>query len=167
MHAEAFQWIAEHAPLEPVNVLDLGGRDINGSARSAFTGGYTVLDIADGPGVDIVADAATWQPDMQWDVVVCAETFEHTGAWPAIVRTAHAALKPGGRLILTMAGTGRPPHSGIDGGWDLHPGEHYANIHPERLRAVLERTGFVDVKVDQQVDPADVRAAARKPEEVP
>jgi SAM-dependent methyltransferase len=165
MHVEAFAWISEHAPLHPVDVLDLGGRDINGSARPAFTGAYTVLDIADGPDVDIVADASTWQPDRQWDVVVCAETFEHTDAWPGICRTAHTALRPGGKFIATMAGPGRPSHSGIDGGWDLHPGEHYANIRPERLRAVLEHTGFVDIKVDQQHEPADVRAVATKPEE--
>lgn len=164
MHAEAMRWIAEHATHAPVTVLDLGGRYINGSPRDLFPAAtvYRVLDIAAGPGVDIVADASTWVPDREYDVVVAAEVFEHTGTWPAICVTAYKALAPGGRFIATMAGPGRPSHSGVDGGWSLYPGEYYANVRPERLREVLEQVGFADVVVDQQPAPADVRAVATR-----
>ena len=165
MHEQAYEWIAQHATEEPVSVLDLGGRDINGSPKDLFPKAdpYVVLDIADGDGVDVVADAATWVPDRQFDVVLSAECFEHTDSWPAICITAFAACRPGGWFIATMAGPGRPPHSAVDGGWWLYPGEHYANVQPGRLRLVLEAAGFVGVVVDQQPSPADVRAVARRP----
>lgn len=169
MHNEAFAWIAEHATDYRVHVdgtvrvLDLGGRDINGSARKAFPDtDYTVLDILPGEGVDIVADASTWQPDRAYDYVVAAEIFEHTAAWPAICRTAYKALHFDGKFIVTTAGPGRSPHSAIDGMLPLRPGEHYANIPGFELERVLKEAGFVDVVVDCQPDPADTRAVATR-----
>jgi SAM-dependent methyltransferase len=157
-------WIAKHATTDPVTVLDIGGRDVNGSPRHLFPAAtrYTVLDIRPGE-VDIVADAATWNVgDRRWDVVICAETFEHAAGWRAICRTAYAACAPGGRLIVTTAAPGRPPHSAVDGEFRLLPGEHYANIRPAELERVLAEAGWADVVVDVQPSPADVRAVAVK-----
>ena len=165
MHSQAMQWLAKHATTDPVDVLDLGGRDLNGSPRGLWpnAASYTVLDIAPAPGVDIVADAAEWDPDgRRWHVAVAAELFEHTDQWPAICATAFRALRPGGRFIVTTAAPGRPPHSGRYAG-PLQFGEYYANVDPDQLRAVLERVGFVDVEIDVQPSPADVRAVATKP----
>ena len=159
------QWIAKHATAEPVTVLDIGGRDVNGSPRHLFPAAtrYTVLDALGDPGVDILADATAWDPGgQQWDVVICAETFEHCAGWRAICRTAFAACAPGGRLIVTTATAGRPPHSAVDGEFRLHPGEHYANIRPAELERVLAEAGWADVVVDVQLSPADVRAVAVK-----
>lgn len=165
MHPEAMAWVARHATAELVQVIDLGGRFINGSPRHLFPNAtrYVVLDVLDGPGVDIVADAATWQPDRTYDVAVCCETFEHTPDWPGICATAFKALRVGGRFVITTAAPGRPVHSGIDGSPQLHPGEHYANIEPLQLRVMLEGLGFAEVQVDVQPSPADVRAVASKP----
>jgi SAM-dependent methyltransferase len=165
MHEQAMAWIAEHATGDPVKVLDIGGRDINGSPEHLFPAAicYTVLDIRPGDGVDILADAATWQPTDWWDVVVCAETFEHTASWRAICRTAYAACAPGGRFIVTTAAPGRPVHSAVDGEFRLLPGEHYANIPPAELERVLAEAGWAHVVVDAQPSPADVRAVAVKP----
>jgi hypothetical protein len=33
VHEQAYDWITRHATEEPVDVLDIGGRDINGSCR--------------------------------------------------------------------------------------------------------------------------------------
>ena len=164
MHPQAYNWVARHARPLAGAVLDLGGRDINGTVRLLFADAdaYTVVDIADGPGVHFLADAATWTPDREYDVVVCCETFEHTAVWPEICATAHKALHPGGLFIATMAGPGRPEHSGVDGGWVLHDGEHYANVKPGPLRRVLLELGFGSVLVDQQFNPSDVRAVAVK-----
>lgn len=167
MHTEAMAWVAQHATADPVSVLDLGGRNINGTPRPLFPGAtsYTVLDLLPGPGVDIVADAATWDPDgRRWDVAVCCEVCEHTSAWPQILQTAYQALRPGGNLIVTTAAPGRLPHSGIDGE-QVRPGEWYANIDPGELKRVLTEHGFVDVQVDVQPVTADVRAVATKPKE--
>lgn len=165
MHAEAYAWVKQHAPTNARSVLDIGGRDINGTVRDLFptAENYRVLDEIDGPNVDIVTDATTWTPDHLYDIVIAAEVFEHTPAWPAICSTAFLALKPGGLLILTMAGPGRDPHSAVDGGSVLYDGEHYANIHPDDLHRQLTVAGFEDITVDQQHEPmADVRAVARR-----
>jgi SAM-dependent methyltransferase len=164
MHDQAMAWFTKHATTDPVTVLDIGGRNINGTPRHLFPNAtvWTALDIREGDDVDIVADAATWIPDRTWDVVVCAETFEHTAAWRAIIRTAWTACKPGGRFIVTTAAPGRFPHSAVDGA-GLRDGEHYANIRPGELERVLLDAGWVDVVVDVQQDPDDVRAVATKP----
>lgn len=165
MHEQAYEWVRRYVPpAMPMTVLDIGGRDINGSVRPLFPDAtvYRVLDINDGPNVDIVADAATWTPDLEYDVVVSAETFEHTAVWPQICATAYNACKRGGMFIATMAGPGRPAHSAIDGQFRLLPGEYYGNVNPEDLWAVLVDCGWREVIVDQQDRPADVRAVAWK-----
>lgn len=164
MHNEAFDWVRRHA-VSDVDVLDIGGRNINGSTRDLFPGStWTALDIRPGQGVDIVADASTWTPNRAYDVVVCTEVFEHTPSWPRICMTAFKACRPGGVFVATMAGPGRPEHSAIDGGWTLHPGEYYGNVDPIELRGALADAGFVDVVVDVQQSPCDVRCVAVKPE---
>jgi len=165
VHQQAFEWVAAWADTAAASVLDLGGRDVNGSVRSLFaaTETYTVVDILPGDGVDVVADAATWAPDREYDLVVCCETFEHTAVWPGICQTAFKALRPGGLFIATMAGPGRPEHSAIDGMFRLHPGEYYANVKPGALRRALDELGFTRVLVDQQFAPADVRCTAVRP----
>ena len=164
MHNEAFAWVAAHATTESVEVLDLGGRNVNGSIRDLFPNAtrYVAVDIREGEGVDVVADASTWVPDQEYDVVVSTETFEHTAVWPEICLTAFKAMKTGGKLILTMAGPGRAVHSAVDGGPSLHPGEHYGNVDPERLRETLEAAGWKDIVVDYLPGAADTRAVATK-----
>lgn len=165
MHQQAYDWVASHATAQPVKVLDIGGRNINGSVRDLFPAAtqYRAVDQFEGEGVDIVADCAEWAPDDEYDVVVSTEVFEHAQRWREIVDTAYLALKPGGRFVATMAGPGRPEHSAIDGGWELHPGEYYRNVDPQDLRVALIESGFVDITVDQQQSPADVRCVATRP----
>ncbi len=163
MHPEANNWVRDHATTSPVSVLDLGGRNVNGSIREWFPEAttWTALDIRDGDGVDIVADASEWVPDQEYDVVCSTELFEHTPVWREICATAYKACKAGGTLILTMAGPGRPAHSAIDGG-PLRPGEYYGNVGPWQLKETLQSLGFRTVTVDYQPSPADVRAVATK-----
>lgn len=150
MHAEAMEYIERFATTDAVRVLDIGGRDINGSPRHLFpnAASYVVVDLHDGPGVDVVGDVLEWTPPHPFDVVVCAEVFEHTPDWPEILERSFGLLAPGGRLVVTCAGPGRGVHSAIDGEWRLHPGEHYANVDSDDLAAGMLSAGFVDVKVE-------------------
>lgn len=159
MHGAAYLWVLDHAPTTPGHVLDVGGRNVNGSPRSAFprATSYTTLDVMPGAGVDIVADAATWVPNRRYDTVVCCEVFEHAERWRDIVHTIRRALAPGGTAIITTAAPGRAEHSGIDGG-PLRPGERYGNIEPVDLTTALHDAGFTEIYVD--VTGADVRAVA-------
>jgi hypothetical protein len=164
VHPEAFAWVAARATSETVEVLDIGGRNINGGVRGLFPNAarYVAVDIREGDGVDVVADAASWVPDQEYDVVVSTETFEHTAVWPDICLTAYKACRTGGRLILTMAGPGRAVHSAIDGGPSLHPDEHYGNVEPDDLERVLLAAGWRDITVDYRADSRDTRAVATK-----
>ena len=143
-------------------VLEIGGRWINGGVRDLFPNAdpYVSLDIVDGPAVDIVADASTWVPDRSYDLIVCTEVFEHTTEWPQILRTMASACVPGGRLVLTMAGPGRPPHGASGGPWE--PGEHYENVDPEDLRRELAAAGWTCIDVDHLPIPGDTRATATR-----
>lgn len=139
MHDQARAWvttIVQTYSLEDAEVLDLGGRAVNGTIHDLFTTRPFVVDVRPGFGVDLIADAAEWTPHRTWDVVLCTEVFEHTARWADILRTAFWALHPGGMLIATCASRSRPPHSAVDGGALRHD-EWYRNIPPEELTAEL------------------------------
>lgn len=164
MHAEALGWVQRYGTNEAMVALEIGGRNINGTGRGFFPNAdWTVLDLTPGAGVTVVADAATWEPDREYDLVLCTEVFEHTEVWREIVQTAHSALRPGGRLIVTAACPPRAPHSAVDGA-ELRSGEHYANLDPDDLRECLSGAGFTDVVVDVLSAAGDVRAVGFRPE---
>lgn len=167
MHPQVLQWIGLRAATsDPVSVLDIGGRDINGTVRELFPAArFTSLDLYPHPSVDIVADAAEWRTDERYDIVTCTEVFEHTDHWRDICRTAYAVLRPGGAFAVTCAAPGRGVHSGIDGQWRLLEGETYGEVSAVELREALEAAGFVDIITDQQPSPPDTRGYALKPKE--
>ena len=133
-----------------VRVLDLGGRNINGTPRNLYrrAAAYVAVDIADGPGVDIVADAATLELEERFHVVLSTELLEHTPLGAEIVATAARHLMPGGTFLATMAGPGRAPH-GAAGQTKPLRGEYYANVQPEALHAWLRAAGFQSWDVNQ------------------
>jgi SAM-dependent methyltransferase len=165
VHPEAWQYLtgalAEFRDQE-ITVLDLGGRDANGWHRVCELfprAEYVTLDIEPGPGVDIVADAASWIPDREFDVVVCTEVFEHTPHWMHICTTACDALREGGTFVCTAATNPRAPHCALDG-WELREGEYYDNIDPDELEDVLcARFRYVDVATYPR---GDIYAKARR-----
>ena len=166
MHRDAMQWVAkvitDHGLDKPgVNVLDLGGRDVNGTTRDLWSqpGRYVVVDIAPGPGVDIVADAANLFLDERFDVVTSTECLEHAEWAEAIVRAAHDHLVPGGCFIATMAGPGRAPH-GQHGDPFPAEGEFYRNVEPGDLLRWLADAGFRGTDGVIDVKGTDVRCAA-------
>lgn len=132
MHAAARSFVERWIRPDDDPVIEIGSRNVNGSLRDLFPRApeyqtYVGIDVQDGPGVDIVADAAQWTPPERAACVICCEVLEHWMNWQGIVHNACAWLRPGGRLIITCAGAGRKPHSAIDGE-SLRSGEHYANI---------------------------------------
>jgi len=158
VHPAVFDWVGKFATDTAVNVLDIGGRDVNGTCRPLFPNAarYTVIDLIQGPGVDIVGDAAEWNPPRRFDVVLCTEVFEHTARWPEMCATAKRALAPGGVFVVTCAGPGRHPHSGFDGE-QVRPGEHYENVDPDVLATLLYWLRFDAVQIHDRGE--DVWAA--------
>lgn len=155
MHDEAFNWVAgvvaeRRLDRSGVTVLDLGGRDVNGTTRRLFSNParYIVVDIQEHPTVDVVADAAGLELGETFDVVTSTECLEHAERAAEIVGAAFRHTKSGGVFIATMAGPGRHPH-GASGEPSPPPGEWYRNVEPDELRAWLGSAGFVAVTVDQ------------------
>lgn len=132
MHPAVRAFISESAAVllpDNYSVLEIGALDVNGTIRDVFTYAslYVGLDIKGGPGVDIVADAAEWTPDREYDVVVSTEVLEHAPKWRDICDTAYTALKAGGWLFITCATTGRGVHN-AHGAPEPLADEFYANV---------------------------------------
>ena len=173
MHEGAYKFIAGMvARLEPrTAVIELGSRTVagdwpfSGPVRPLFDRAreYTGIDIAEGPNVDIVGNAATWRGEPGHlarvvDTVVCCETLEHTPEAERICRNAHRLLCDGGVFLVTTAADGRAPHSAVDGG-PIRDGEFYWNIEPGMLRHWLQPFRFVLIDTDT---PTDIYALAVK-----
>jgi SAM-dependent methyltransferase len=143
MHPEAMNFLRTAKAIlpRPSLVCELGGRDVNGTARVLYpyVPLYVGVDLLPGQGVDVVADARDWRPPswLRFDLVICTEVLEHTPEPWRICETAFEILKPGGAFVVTCAGHARKPHSGIDGG-PLREGEHYANVQLDDLAQWLE-----------------------------
>lgn len=140
-----------------LRILEIGSLNINGTVRDyiqPFAEKYIGIDMQEGPGVDIVHDAAKFTKPNFFDVVVCAEVFEHTPEWQTIIKKSYKNLVDSGIFIATMAGEGRPPHSALDTG-AIREWEHYANIGEWQLKQTLTNIGFKDVSVN--VNGNDIR----------
>lgn len=164
MHAEALAGLTALVELsgidttKPWTALDMGGADYNGTGRDLLPNAqWTGLDLRPGKGVDIVADASTWVPDREYDIVITTELLEHTAVWRECLATARKALRPGGHLFVTCASTGRTVHG--HNGLDLAPDEHYGNIGPFELEATLDAL-FDELTVRYAYPPGDVYAWA-------
>ena len=148
MHAEALDFLRRISLSGPV--VEFGSRNVNGSARDAFPGlEWIGVDIEDGPGVDVVADAAEFWPDQFAPCsIVCCEVLEHAANWKEIIRNAKRIADLQCVLVITCAGPGRLPHSAIDGG-PLRPGEYYRNLSAAEIRAACLESGFRGVFAEQ------------------
>lgn len=104
-------------------VIDIGGRDVNGSPKDYFVKAgmeYTCLDLIKGKNVDIVMNADDIPSKLKsetYDVVCCLETLEHVKKPWIIIENCKYLLKKGGWLILTAPSINHPKHE-----W---PGDYY------------------------------------------
>lgn len=142
----AIAWLRQHAHDRTIDAIDLGGRDTSGHGRHLWPNArWTVVDCTDDDSfspVDVVADAATWQPARRVELVVCSEVAEHTPVWALIVANAARMLAPGGMFVFTAAGPGRPAHGQTGDTRFRHADDSlvpgwYRNIEPTELEAVM------------------------------
>ena len=167
MHAEARRFVASiTANLKrlPTRVLEIGGRNINGTVKDLFGDAqYHAIDLYPGPGVDQVADFLdpTFTPPFEPDAIVCCEVLEHCRGAEQMVQKAIRLLPPGGIFIATAASLHRTPHSGHDGG-ALRPNEWYANIDPDLLKTWMRFAGrrLEMCRVAENIASCDVYAIA-------
>lgn len=125
-------------------VLEIGSLDINGSVRSMFDNcRHTGVDLAPGPGVDVVASGHEVEGEP-WDVVCSCEMFEHNPLWAETWRRMVDLCRPGGLVFFSCATTGRPEHGTarttpadspltVTLGW-----EHYRNLTEDDFRSIID-----------------------------
>lgn len=163
MHLDARQWVERFAAAgHQARILDVGGRNINGTVRDLFTpASYTTLDIRPGPGVDVQCDFLHYHGEAEpFDMILHLEVAEHTPDWRDHLTHASTLLRPDGYLIFTAAGPGRLPHSAEDGG-ALRPGEFYENIDSTELSGILSRSYSSAVVREARGVPAALRPGAQ------
>ena len=160
MHPEAYEWVARWVSAdEPQCILDIGGRDVNGTPFPLFhpDSCWEVVDLHESPNVTWVGDFLDYGSLDHFDACLYLEVAEHTRFWPEHIAHALHFLDPHeGLFVFTAAGPTRAAHSAIDGG-ALRAGEWYQNIDPDRLSDYMDRK-FNHHVVDVTPDGADVRA---------
>jgi SAM-dependent methyltransferase len=166
MHVTAMNYCQEALTriggVHGLDVLEIGSHNVNGSVRElcAEARCYTGIDPWQGPGVDLVIEAANFNGNGQYDVVFSTEVMEHAPRPEEIVECAWRSLRPGGYLVVTAAGDQRPVHS-CDGSKKLKQGEHYQNITTEEMASFLQGWNVMDLSYLPGA--CDVRAIAQKP----
>ena len=138
-------------------VLDIGSYDLNGTNAYLFDDSEVIgLDIAAGPGVDIVCEGQKYDaPDGSYDVIVSSECWEHNPYYKETIQNAIRMLKEGGFFLFACATTGRPVHGlgsqqeemlKTDPTWTVMPSarldnwttEYYYNVTEEDVRDAID-----------------------------
>lgn len=129
MHESVLAFAAEVISKEDVagkSVLEVGSAMINGSVRPQIEALgpkiYTGIDLAPGPGVDVVCPVENMPQDLEYDLVVSCEMLEHAERWVSAFRRMAQLVAPGGKLVLTCRGLGFPFHNPPDH-WRFEPSD--------------------------------------------
>jgi SAM-dependent methyltransferase len=169
VHPEALAWLEQHTERfrnQPIRVLELGARNVNGSPRTLpaldHCTSYIGVDLEPGHGVDLIGDAADIVLAHKFDLIICTEVLEHTPRWDEIIDNATRHLAAKGTLLLTAAMDPRPPHSAVDGG-ELRADEHYQNLNPNQLDTLLDKLGYGEYTIETHTDRGDLYGVGLKP----
>jgi SAM-dependent methyltransferase len=105
-------------------IVDLGACNVNGTLRDVSPNGacYIGLDVAPGPGVDVVVKPNTALPlaSESVDLVVSSSTLEHDAFfWQTFVEMARIT-KPGGIIYINAPSNGRYHRYPADN-WRFYP----------------------------------------------
>lgn len=94
------------------SIIEMGSWNANGSVREFFSNcNYVGIDIAIGPGVDIVCQGQDVSlPDMSFDTAISCECFEHNPFWKETFKNMIRMLKPNGLCVISCATLGRKEH---------------------------------------------------------
>jgi len=139
---------------EPLQILDLGSQDVNGSYRSLFSKpswNYVGLDMEAGKNVDIVLPTPyVWREvaSESADVVISGQAFEHIQYfWITILEVARV-LKLGG-ICCILAPSSGPEHRYPLDCWRFYPDgmmslAHFAQMEVIEAVTQWQNLGYVD-----------------------
>jgi len=159
-------WIVkQHREKLQGRILEIGSFIVPGqeeiSMRKAIESlGYPFvgIDMRQGPGVDIVADAKNMRSiiaDDEIDTIICLDTLEHVD-WPRdLIQELYRVQKPGGYFFLATV-MDFPIHD--------YPSDYW-RFTPQCLKMLLKYAGYEVLGVEgcgRQDFPGVVRAIGRK-----
>lgn len=163
MHPYVMDFIAL-TPQKTGRVLEIGSMNVNGSPRPLFKGAeYTGVDFREGPGVDVVLDAAKLPerfPLGHFDVVVCVETLEHCEHWRDVLASAWAMVAGHGYLTLTVPLPSKSRHNYPNDYWRWTQ-EQIEGIFAKQ-EIVHKARKWVGVIVKKQTDELDMSCEPAK-----
>lgn len=112
-------------PARPLDVIDIGSYDVNGSYKQFFQKPgwhYTGVDLAPGPNVDVVLTSPYRLPfpSFSVDVVVSGQAFEHVEFFWLTWMEMSRVVRPGG-LIFLLAPSRGPEHRYPQDCWRFYP----------------------------------------------
>lgn len=142
-------------------VVDIGSMDINGNNRRFFRRcDYSGIDIKEGKNVDYIGVGHELLPiinevlcrkveeryrrrvkvEFPIRTMISTECLEHDKYWMLTMRAMYSYLQPGGMIIITCAGVGRPEHGTSSHAPDMSPGtnDYYKNITNEMFASVYK-----------------------------
>jgi SAM-dependent methyltransferase len=122
-----------------LKVIEIGSFNVNGTIRNCFSkSDYLGVDLAAGPGVDIVCDGRLVDhPDGAYQISLSCECFEHNPHWFETLLNMYRMTAPGGVVIFTCATKGRLEHGTLRTAPNESPGsqeigwDYYLNLREE------------------------------------
>lgn len=119
-------------------VLEIGSSSVNGSVRQLFdTESYVGVDLAAGPGVDVIGSGHEFESEERFDICISCECFEHNPYYLETVNNMIAHSSEESLVIFTCATEGRPEHGTARTDPNLSPGtsslgwNYYKNLVSE------------------------------------
>ena len=104
---------------QAIRVLDIGGADVNGSYRDIFSDDlfeYMAVDLAEGPGVDLVIEDPYQLPfaAASFDLVISGQVFEHVEFFWKLFEEMVRVTSPEGFIFLIVPSSGPIHRSPVD-----------------------------------------------------
>lgn len=147
-------------------VIEVGSYDANGSLRplveSYYPEEYIGVDIAEGPGVDIICkaeDILNRFGKESFDIVISTELLEHIWDWRKVVHNIKNICKPGGIILITTRSYGCPYHGHPYDFWryELDDMKHiFSDCLIEKLEKDPAKGVFIKAKRAQNFEERDL-----------
>jgi len=103
----------QQSDVEGKRVIEVGSYDLNGTLRpiimNMMPADYIGVDIAAGPGVDVVCKAENLLDTFDYntfDILVSTEVLEHVKDWRRVVSNFKHLVRPNGILLITTRSRG-------------------------------------------------------------
>src|ERR1700752_3403920 len=128
------------SPWKLMKILNVGGGSKDIPLPPAYAAVEQILlDIAPGPGVDIVADPRTHKFKPEFDVVFCSHNLEHYYAHETIpvLRQFYSALVVGGILHVKVPDIGKLMKLVVDNELELDDVLYHAPVGPIMVQDVI------------------------------